>query len=189
VGQRVAGCRWLSLAVAGWRKRERSARCDLGLCNGLRRTASRCVDSDRSYNQQVGGSSPSAPTRCRKHNVSSGQRQLFVSRRSGRFVSLFKPSSVRLGPASTRRVFRTPVGPAVANIVRLPSQSRLADPHAQPALPARVMRIHFAAGTSNYGRHGREETNPRSVLRSQMPCRSASWFRRGVLFASCPRRR
>jgi len=40
---------------------------------------------------QVGGSSPSWPTRCRKHNVRAVQGHILMSRRSGRFVSLFKP--------------------------------------------------------------------------------------------------
>ena len=66
-----------------------------------------------------------------KHNVSSGQSAMFCSTSLRRFVSLFKLSSVCLGPASTRQFFLDPVGTAVANIVRYPSQKCLADPYAQ----------------------------------------------------------
>jgi hypothetical protein len=63
---------------------------------------------------------------------------------------------------------------------------------------SRSWQTHFQPGLCGYilprgqaivGATGRGEASPRSALRSQVPCRNASWFQRGVLFASCTRRR
>jgi len=43
------------------------------------------------HTAEVGGSSPSSPTRCQKCNVSPGRVPFRVSDRSGTFVFVFKP--------------------------------------------------------------------------------------------------
>ena len=53
----------------------------------------------RPYKADVGGSSPSAPTRCQIYNVSPGQRTLRVSDRSDTFGRSFKPLSISLRSA------------------------------------------------------------------------------------------
>ena len=121
---------------------------------GTRRTAANVPKVHDA--QGVTGSSPVRPTRCKKHDVFPLQRPLFFPVAQ---VGSFPYSNPRPPAQVQRRPGESSwIGTAGANTVRSHQQRRVADPHAQPALPARATSIHSALVAGPIG-----DLNERSV--------------------------